>query len=143
MTAPQTPNEFTSWVRNYVHYDNLANSYSKQATGARKLRDDYEDKIIQNLRTNRMENAVIQISGANLQLSQDKTIPSLTLPRLETYLHKYFLQKGNNVDETEAILRFIRLQKQQETQHTACLKRTAVPVPIPPPPGPNHIGSLK
>jgi hypothetical protein len=141
MAAPQSSNELSSWVRNYVHYDNLANNYSKQATGARKLRDDYEGRIIQNLRANGMENAIIQISGAYLQMSNDKTTPSLTIPRLESYLHKYFAQKGNSIDETEAILRFIRLQKQQDTQHTACLKRTPIATPIPPPPqGQGQIG---
>jgi hypothetical protein len=133
-------NDLTTWVRSYVHYDNLANNYSKQATGARRLRDEYENKIIQNLRANRMENAIIQVSGAHLQVTENKTPPALTIPRLETYLRKYYAQKGAGVDETEAILRFCRIQRQNDTQTTACLKKTPLSSNIPPPPpAPNSL----
>lgn len=138
-TQPQ--NEFASWVRNYVHYDNLAAQYNKQAAGARKLRDDYEGKVIQNLRANNMQNAVIQIAGARLQYSEEKTIPSLSIPRLEQYLHGYFKQKGNGLDETDAILRYVKLQKAADTQLTAKLKKTPTPVALPPAPG--AMGQLK
>jgi hypothetical protein len=134
VSPAQPANDLTIWVRNYVHYDNLANNYSKQATGARKLRDEFESKIVQNLRANHMENAIIQISGANLQITEEKTQPSLTLPRLESYLHKYYAQKGNGVDETESVLRFIRAQKIQDTLVTAGLKKTPTGAPIPAPP---------
>jgi hypothetical protein len=133
VSPAQPTNDLTTWVRNYVHYDNLANNYSKQATGARKLRDEFENKIVQNLRANRMENAIIQISGATLQIVEEKTQPTLTLPRLEAYLHKYYAQKGNGVDETESVLRFIRAQKIQDTIVTAGLKKSPLGAPVPPP----------
>jgi hypothetical protein len=122
-------------VRNYVHYDNLTNTYSKQASGARKLRDDFESKIIHTLRSQNMENAIIQVQGAKLQVGSSKSVPSLSMPRLKQYLEKYFEQKGNAMDETAAILRFINIQKQAETQEIACLKKTPVAPAIPPPPG--------
>jgi hypothetical protein len=134
MSPPNGGNELPMWIRSYVHYDNMANNYVKQANGARKLRDEFESKIIQNLVTNRMENAVIQISGAQLQCAEEKRMPSMSMPRLEQYLRKYYAQKGAGVDETEAILRFIKLQKQNDIQVTKCLKKTAIPTAIPPPP---------
>ena len=127
--------QFATWVRNYVHYDNLASNYSKQASGARKLKDDFESRIINNLRQNSMENAVIRVTGATLQYAEDRQPPSLTMPRLETYLRKYFTAKGNGVDETEAILRYIKHQKTLETQSVARLKKTPLPQDLPPPPG--------
>lgn len=120
-------------VRNYVHYDNLTSNYTKQAAGARKLRDQFEGQIIQNLRNNRMENAVIQIAGATLQVQNDKAAPSLSLPRMEQYLHAYYASKGTGVDETDAILRFIRVQKVNDTQLVAKLKKTPLPSPLPAP----------
>jgi hypothetical protein len=81
-----------------------------------------------------MENAILQVSGATLQISEEKTAPSLSLPRIEDWLHKYYKQRGNGIDETDSILRFIRLQKTQEIQTTACLKKTVSPVSLPPPP---------
>jgi hypothetical protein len=140
MAAPQTPDNLTTIVRNYVHYDNLAKNYANQATGARKLRDEFEHKIITSLRTNNMENAIIQISGASLQCVEEKTAPTMTLPRLEGYLHKYFQQKGNGMDETDAILRFLKLQKMNDTQTTICLKKTPMATPIPPPPPVGQFG---
>ena len=72
-----------TWVRNYVHYDNLTNNYNKQGLAARKLKNDFEHKIIQYLRGQHMENAVIQVSGAFLQLSEEKTAPSLSITNLK------------------------------------------------------------
>jgi hypothetical protein len=144
MSSPNPPaqeNPFGTWVRSWVHYDNLANNYGKQAAGARKMRDDFETKIIQNLRANNMEKAVIQVSGAKLTLADDSITPSLSFPRIEQYLHSYFQQKGNHMDETEQILRFIRIQRQKETRTNQHLKKTpigpALP-PLPPPPS-GHI----
>jgi len=126
-SVPPTPqSEIGTWVRNYVHYDNLVGTYTKQAGAARKMRDDYEGKVINNLRVNNMQNAVIQISGARLQYGEEKTVPALSMPRLEGYLHAYFKQKGNGVDETEAILRYLKLQKMNDTQVVARLKKTVV-----------------
>lgn len=133
MATPTQP-DLPHLVRSYVHYDNLTGNYTKQAAGARKLRDQFEDQIIKSLRNNRMENAVIQIAGGTLQCINEKCAPSLSMPRLEQYLHGYFAQKGNGVDETDAILRYIRLQKTQDTQVVAKLKKTPLPAPIPTPP---------
>ena len=131
MATPQS--EIGNWVRNYVHYDNLVGTYTKQAGAARKMRDDFEGKVINNLRTNNMQNAIIQISGARLQYGEEKTVPALSMPRLEGYLHAYFKQKGNSIDETEAILRYIKLQKMNDTQVVARLKKTTVQsIPAPP-----------
>jgi hypothetical protein len=137
---PPGPVDLTTLVRNYVHYDNLTSNYNKQATGARKLRDEFEHKIITNLRANKMENAIIQISGASLQCIEEKTSPAMSLPRLESYLHKYFQQKGNGMDETDAILRFLKLQKMNDTQTTICLKKTPMAAAIPPPPPAGQLG---
>ena len=136
--APPSSNqqaELPTLVRNFVHYDNLASNYSKQASGARNLRNEYESKVIHALRSNNMENAVIQVSGARLQCTEEKSAPSLTLPRLQQYLDKYYAQKGTGVNETEAILRFIRIQKVNDTQTVACLKKIPIPANIPLPPG--------
>lgn len=145
MSAPNAPpkeNPFGTWVRSWVHYDNLAGNYGKQAAGARKMRDDFEDKILQNLRANNMEKAVIQVSGAKLGITEETSQPSLSFPRLEQYLHMYFQQKGNHMDETEQILRFIRIQRQKETKSVQRLKKTplgpALP-PLPPPPSGGHL----
>lgn len=139
--AGSQANQFATWVRNYVHYDNLASNYSKQATGARKLRDKFEAEIINNLRQNKMDNAVIQVTGATLQCTEEKCPPALTIPRLETYLRKYFFGKGNGLDETDNIIRFIKNQKHLDTTAVARLKKTPLPTAVPPPPPNGPVGA--
>ena len=143
LTQQQPPqqNDLSTYVRNFVHYDKLASNYSKQATGARKLRDEFEGKIINNLRANNMPNAIIQVSGASLQCSEQKTLPTLSANRLEQYLHKYYAQRGNGLDETEQIMRFINLQKEQDSTRIACLKKVPIQAAIPPPPPPPSGGA--
>jgi hypothetical protein len=135
MQGGSSQNEIGSLVRNFIHYDNLVKTYTAQAGASRKLRDDFEDKIIQNLRVNSMQNAVIQVAGARLQYTEEKTVPTLSMPRLESYLHGYYKQKGNGVDETEHILRYIKGQKIAGTQVVAKLKKTPMQAAVPPPPG--------
>jgi hypothetical protein len=141
MAVPTQQPELPQLVRSYVHYGNLVDNYTKQAAGARKLRDGFESQIIKTLRSNHMENAVIQIAGATLQCTNEKCAPTLSMPRLEQYLHGYFQQKGNGLDETDAILRYIRLQKTNDTQVVAKLKKTPLPMPLPAPGG--NQGHLK
>jgi hypothetical protein len=89
MAGQPQQNDLTAFVRNYIHYDNLTNNYNKQITGARKLRNEFEHKIIQQLRASHMENAIIQVSGARLQMAEEKNVPSISIPRIEDWLHKY------------------------------------------------------
>ena len=89
----QNTQELANLVRNWVHFDNLATSLSKQATNARKLRDDFETNIITMLQSNQMENATIQIHGGKLVIQNEKHSQPLTFTRLEDQLHKYFLEK--------------------------------------------------
>lgn len=135
--AQQPQSQFPLWVRSWVHYDNMANTYNKQATAARKMRDMNEVNIIRNLQHNNMTNAKIQITGGILSVAEEKNTPSLTLPRLEEMLHAYFKQKGNHMDETADILRFLKQQRLNNTGSVLKLKKTLVaPVPPPMPPQP-------
>ncbi len=96
-----------SFVRHWLHYDNLASSLYKQATKARQLRDQYEERIIQHLRQAGMENAVIQISTGHMSVVEEKTPKALSLTRIEELLHAYFARRGGR-DETPEIMNYIR-----------------------------------
>ena len=139
VNAGQSPigtGQLATWVRNWVHYDNLATNFTKQSGLSRKMRDDFELKIIDTLKQQKMENAQIQIAGAKIHLVQEKSFPSLTIGRLEDYLHQYFKKKGVMMDETEQIMRFIREQKQNNFQLETRLRKTPTTPFLPPPPPP-------
>jgi hypothetical protein len=107
---PDNDKDFPSWVRNWIHYDTLATNLSKQATNARKVRDEYEDKIIGNLEQRRMTSAVLQLQQGKYQVTKESHINALTLAKLEQLLHEYYRIRGGgpSSDETEQIMGFIR-----------------------------------
>lgn len=101
-------------IRSYVHYDNLASQFNKQTQNARAVRDDFENRIIETLKKNNMENAIIQIVGGKLKVAEEKHYTPLTYNNLEESLHKYYTSK-KKVDETNEILKFIKTNRTFET----------------------------
>ena len=113
-------------VRHYVHFDNLAEALNKQVTNARSMRGQYETKILQNLESTGMKNAVLQINGATLQRASKSQSSPLSWGFLEEQLNAYYaahpvLSRGN---ETKAILDF--LQNHRGSKTTDYLKKTVI-----------------
>jgi hypothetical protein len=133
-------NELGNWVRNWVHYDNLALGLNRQASNARKVRDDYEDKIVGHLHQNNMENAIIQIAGGRLVVSEERHSQPLTLHRIEELLRAYFISKGSgtagHLDETPMIMKFLKQQRGFEVNKRLKKQSGVAPGPLPPPPAP-------
>lgn len=118
-------------VRNWIHYDNLATTLSKQATTARNLRDKFEDLLFKRLKEKQSEKAIIQISGGRLNFQEEKKILPITYERLQEGLHRYFSSIGKP-DETAHIMGFLKKNRQIETKIR--LKKTGATVPPPAPP---------
>ena len=96
-------------IRSWVHFDNLAATFTRQAQQARTARARWEAQVIQYLRSTSMVHAIIQIAGGRLTVVEEKHANPLTLQRLETLLHEYFSKRlaGSN-DETADIMTFIK-----------------------------------
>lgn len=119
---PKTPQtELVESVRHWVHFDNLAESLTKQVSNARTMRSNFEDRILKLLESNGMPNAVLQITGATLQRATRTKSVDLSWTYLETNLHDYYKSKGKP-DETAAILEF--LQSHRGVKATDYLKKT-------------------
>jgi hypothetical protein len=99
-----------TYVRYWLHYNNLASSFYKQFGSARKVRDDYEKQVITTLQQNGMEKATIQIGGGHINVVEKREPNQLTLTKIEELLHGYFKQKGG-VDQTLDIMTFIRANR--------------------------------
>ena len=119
--------DIATLIRNWVHYDNLASTLSKQSTNARKMKSTYEDQIISSLRRSHMENAVIKVSGGQITMAHEKATAALTLGRIEELTQKYFALRGG-MDETEAYMRFLR--KNRGTEDVVRLKKTLSAPPV-------------
>lgn len=64
------------------------------------------------LRINRIPNAILQIAGGRLTMTEERHANPLTLGRLEELLHQYFDGKGHDQkDETADILKFIKTNR--------------------------------
>lgn len=108
-------NQLGYMVRNYVHYDNLASALYKQLQNARKVKDEFETKIISYLQTSNMEKAVIQIAGGRLTVGEEKHSSNLTLTKIEDLLHGYYKSQGReSTDETQAIMKYIKAERGAE-----------------------------
>lgn len=94
-------------VRYWLHYNNLASSLYKQYGSAKKVKDDYEKKIIGTLQQNGMEKATIQIGAGQIHVIDKRDPNPLSLTKIEELLHGYFRQRGGR-DETTEIMSFIR-----------------------------------
>lgn len=106
-------------VRGWVHFDNLSSSLQKQVVNARRERDKFEENVQNLLKEQDMANAVIQISGAQLQLQEDKATSGLTIKALQDSINTFF--RGHpelpNPDKlTNELLNHI---KQQRVVHTS------------------------
>lgn len=77
-------------VRGWVHYDNMLVALQKQLMNARKQRDAFEEQVQILLKQHQMPNAVIQISGGQLQLQEDKVTCGLTLKALQESIQLFF-----------------------------------------------------
>ena len=111
MTTVNT-NTLADMIRSWVHFDNLAATFTRQAQQARSARARWESQAIAFLTTNNLTNAIIQISGARLTLVQEKHATPLTLQRMEALLHEYYSKKpvGSN-DETADIMAYIKAHR--------------------------------
>ena len=105
-------NQFGDLVRNWVHYDNLASNLNRQIQNARKVKEEFETKIMNSLRDFNMENAIIQIAGGKLSVTEEKHTNPLTITRIEELLHEYYERSGRKAtDETGEIIKFLKSER--------------------------------
>ena len=96
-----------TFVRYWLHYNNLTSSFYKQYGASKKVKDDYETKIINTLQKNGMEKATIQIGGGRLNVVDKREPNQLSLSKVQELLHGYYRHRGGK-DETLEIMTFIR-----------------------------------
>jgi hypothetical protein len=119
-------------VRGWVHYDNMSTALQKQVTNARKQRDAYEEQIGGLLKEHQMPNAVIQISGGQLQLQEEKVTPSLTMKALQESTLSFFKARPefpNPEKYSKEFIEHIKLQRGGASTTTLRLKKLKGPAP--------------
>jgi anti-sigma factor RsiW len=103
-------------IRSWVHFDNLAATFTRQAQQARSARARWEQQVIAYLNSTNMANAIIQIAGGRLTVVEEKHADQLTFKNLEVLLHEYYSKKApGSDDETNALLSFIKANRNSTT----------------------------
>jgi len=132
MAVQTAPNmgDLGDLIRYWAHYDMMLAGLNKKIRDVRDLRAKYEAQVLERLRIHKAENAIIQIVGGRISVSEDKYVQPLSFKSLESMLHQYYIKKGR-ADETNEIVAFIRGQRQ--TDVSKCLKRHMTPSSQQPP----------
>jgi hypothetical protein len=126
-SAPQSAStELADAVRNWVHFDNLAENLNKQVTNARALRNKHETRVLELLDHGGMQNAVLRVSGATLQRATRYKQNDLSWSMMEEQLHEFYKTVGKP-DETQAIMTF--MQRNRGGKTVEYLKKTSLNQP--------------
>jgi len=106
-------------VRGWVHYDNMTSALQKQIINARKQRDAFEEQVQSLLKQQEMTNAVIQISGGQLQLQEDKTTSGLTMKALQDSVQLFFKNHPEIPSPDKLTNELLNTIKQQRVVNTS------------------------
>ena len=106
-------------VRGWVHYDNMAAALQKQIVNARKQRDAFEEQIQGLLKQHNAPNAVIQISGGQLQLQEEKSTSSLTMKGLTESIQSFLRDHPEIPNPNKFAIELIEHIKQQRSVSTS------------------------
>lgn len=115
-----------TYVRYWLHYNNLSSSFYKQFCEAKKIQEQYVQQIIDILTKTKMEKAIIQIGGGHLSVSDKRTAHPLSLNKIQELLHMYYKHRGGK-DETKDIMTFINANR--GFTMTKYIKKTGIPTP--------------
>ena len=100
------PDDLATTVRQWVHFDNLAENLNKQISNVRTLRGQYETKVLDLLTKQNLRNTSLRINGATLQYATRSKSTDLSWTFLEEQLHEYYRTKGGR-DDTTDVLNFL------------------------------------
>lgn len=134
ITPTTNPEDLATAVRQWVHFDNVAENLNKQIANVRALRSDYEAKVLELLARQNLRTATLRVTGATLQYATRSKSTDLTWSFLEEQLHEYFRTKGAT-DQTGDILTFLHRHRGGKT--IEYLKKT----PIPPTTTPTNVAA--
>ena len=106
-------------IRGWVHYDNMTAALQKQITNARKLRDSFEEQVQLLLTQHQMTTAVIQISGGQLQLQEEKVTAGLTMKALQESTISFFKAHPEIPNGDKLAIQFLHHIKEQRAVNTS------------------------
>ena len=108
-------------VRAWVHFDNLANTFNKQAQNARSQKQIHEKEIQDILFAMNQSTAILEVNGARLQFQRKETKSNLSWSWLQEQLRAWFSSGESRGKSNEDLFRF--LQGRRSTKISDTLER--------------------
>jgi hypothetical protein len=102
--------------------DNLAESFSTQATNARQVRAKHEDDAITLIKELGLQGSTIQVSGATLNLKTSRTSSPLSWGYLEREIPAWATRNGVSAAQSASLLKW--LHEHRDMKETEFLKKT-------------------
>jgi hypothetical protein len=113
-------------VRGWIHMDNLTESFNRQASNARTLRDKHEADAMELMKKMGLGASTIQVSGATLQMTKKKSPGSLSWTWLNRETAAWAHSAGLSEKQSQGLSKW--LQDHREVKEVEFLKKTTVPV---------------
>ena len=113
-----------TYVRYWLHYNNLTSALYKQFCSSKKVQDEYAAHVINTLQQKGMEKAIIQIGDGQISVVERRQANQLSFTTLQDLLHKYYAKKGGK-NETMEIMTFIKANRGYNV--TKSLKKSGIP----------------
>ena len=108
-------------VRAWVHFDNLANTFNKQAQNARTQKQIHEKEVQDILFAMNQSTAILEVNGARLQFQRKETKSNLSWSWLQEQLRAWFSSGESRGKSNEELFRF--LQGRRSTKISDTLER--------------------
>ena len=108
-------------VRAWVHFDNLANTFNKQAQNARTQKQIHEKEVQDILFAMNQSTAILEVNGARLQFQRKETKSNLSWSWLQEQLRAWFSSGESRWKSNEDLFRF--LQGRRSTKISDTLER--------------------
>jgi hypothetical protein len=120
-TQPTPQQRLQQSVRAWVHFDNLANTFNKQAQNARSQKQIHEKEIQDILFAMNQSTAILEVNGARLQFQRKETKSNLSWSWLQEQLRAWFTLGESRGKSNEDLFRF--LQGRRSTKISDTLER--------------------
>ena len=108
-------------VRAWVHFDNLANTFNKQAQNARAQKQVHEKEVQNILFAMQQSTAILEVNGARLQFQQKETKSNLSWSWLQDNLRAWFTSSESRGKTAEDLFKY--LQGRGSTKITETLEK--------------------
>jgi len=124
MSLTDPKQQLAAAIRGWIHMDNLTESFTKQASNSRALRNQHEEESIRLIKSIGLQNSTIKVSGAELKLESKKVTAGLSWSYLEKEIPAWATKSGLTAVQSASLIKW--LQANREIKEVESLKKEKI-----------------